>query len=146
MCGNRVELKTSVISEDASIEVISETYFAEVIWDEESQHGYASDGLLLCLTLSDKKLQLRLNQGCFELSVNIDNSKVLFQNYDIVVSVVKMIEEDEAILTGGKDGAEGKMPQTGEFNKEDLEGFLVESKEGAEDEFTSNQSMHRGLL
>jgi hypothetical protein len=117
MCGNRVELKTSVISEDANIEVISETYFAEVIWDEESQHGYASDGLSLCLTLGDKQLQPGLNQGCFELSANIDDSKVLFQNYDTVFSVVKMIEEDEAILTGGKDGAEGKMPQTGEFNK-----------------------------
>ena len=68
------------------------------------------------------------------MPANTDGSEDLFQNHDAVVSDVKIIEEDEFILTGGKDGADREMPQADETSEEDVEDYLAESKEGAEDE------------
>jgi hypothetical protein len=145
---NGSEEVIALFSEGSDSSVFDEMPLENVIWDEESgqrdlldQLAQDEDYLVVAAMkptvhtiIVDKQLQYGLNQGCFEMPANTDGSEDLFQNHDAVVSDVKIIEEDEFILTGGKDGADREMPQADETSEEDVEDYLAESKEGAEDE------------
>jgi hypothetical protein len=51
-------VEAPVASEGAVMEVFSETYLVDVIWDQESQHGHDLDGLLLLLAHGDLEMMI----------------------------------------------------------------------------------------
>jgi hypothetical protein len=80
----------------------------------------------------DKQLQFGVNQDCFEMPVNTDDTEDLFQNHDVAASDVQVI--DEVILTEGKYAVDWKILQARETSEEDVKDYLAVSKEGAENE------------
>jgi thiamine phosphate synthase YjbQ (UPF0047 family) len=78
---------------------VFEEFPTQVVWDEEPGYDDLLDQLaqgadhlvdatmqpIVHLIVVDKQLQLGVNQGCFEMLVNIDGSEDLLQNHVGVV-------------------------------------------------------------
>jgi hypothetical protein len=122
----------ALFSEDFDYPVFDEMPLENVIWDEESGHEDLLDQLaqdenyLVAVvmqptvhpTVVEKQLQHGINRGCFEMPTNTDGAEDLIQNHDVAASDVKLIGEDEVILTKGKYAADWEILQAREISEE----------------------------
>jgi hypothetical protein len=137
-----------MFSEGTAYLVFDEMPLGNVVWDEEpgyddllNQLAQGADhlvGVTMQPTIHpiavDKQLQLGVNQDCFEMPVNTDDTEDLFQNHDVAALDVQVIDEDEVILTEGKYAADWKILQARETSEEEVKDYLAVSKEGTENE------------